>query len=64
MSGHAFTVGQTVRFYPSALQSPGFGGLYVIVRRLPEEAEGPQYQVRGVDGGQQRVVPEMQLRAL
>lgn len=64
MSGHAFAVGQTVKFYPNALQSPGFGGLYVVVRKLPEEAEGPQYQVRCLDGGQQRVVPEMQLRAL
>jgi hypothetical protein len=63
VSTHAFAVGQTVRFLPSPLQSPGVGSLYVVVRKLPEEAEGPQYQVRSVEGGQQRVVPEMQLRA-
>jgi hypothetical protein len=61
-SGHAFAVGQTVRFLPSLLQPAGSGGLYVIVRQLPEEAEGPQYQVCSVEDGQQRVAPEIQLR--
>jgi hypothetical protein len=64
MSGHAFAVGQTVRFFPNALQSRGFGGPYVVIRQLPEEAGGPQYQVKCLDGGQQRVVPEAQLQAL
>jgi len=63
-ASHAFAVGQTVKFLPNALQSPGLGGPYVVVRQLPDEADGPQYQVRCLDGGQQRVVPETQLRGL
>ena len=64
MSGHAFAVGQTVRFFPNAVQSRGFGGPYIVVRQLPQEADGPQYQVKCLEGGQQRVVPETQLQAL
>jgi hypothetical protein len=64
MNSHVFAVGETVRFLPGPLQSPGSGDVYVVVRQLPIEWEGPRYQVKCLNGGPERVVPEIQLRAL
>jgi hypothetical protein len=55
MPQHKYSVGQTVRFTPSAR------GVYTIVRRLPKGSGILQYHVKAEIDGRERVVREDQL---
>ena len=62
MATHKFAVGQTVRFSPHRDQEPATkGGLFKIVRLLPEAGGVPQYRVKSEIDGHERVVREDQL---
>ena len=62
MATHKFAVGQTVRFSPDRDQEPATkGGLFKIVRLLPEAAGVLQYRLKSEIDGHERVVREDQL---
>ena len=57
---HKFKIGQMVRFTPGAHER-GFGGVYRVEARLPEERGDFQYRIKRVDSEHQRVVREEQI---
>ncbi|HVC53174.1 MAG TPA: hypothetical protein VND87_14230 [Stellaceae bacterium] len=61
MTAHKYTAGQNVRFRPDRREDAAAGGLYTIVRRLPEEGSTPQYRIKAKTDGRERVVRENQL---
>ena len=62
MATHKFAVGQTVKFSPPRDQEPATkGGLFKIVRLLPEAGGVLQYRVKSEIGGHERVVREDRL---
>lgn len=61
MSGHKFTIGQTVRFSPDRNQGATVRGSFKITRLLPESASVLQYRVKSQVDGHERVVREDQL---
>jgi hypothetical protein len=62
MATHKFAVGQTVRFSPDRDQEPATkGGLFKIVRLLPEAGGVIQYRVKSEIDGHEHVVREDQL---
>ena len=61
MATHKFAVGQAVRFSPDRDQEHAKGGLFKIVRLLPEAENVLQYHVKSETGGHERVVQEDQL---
>ena len=61
MATHKFAVGQTVRFSPDRGQEHAKGGLFKIVRLLPEAENVLQYRVKSETDGHERVVREDQL---
>jgi len=62
MSRYKFKVGQTVHLIPNRLERVP-GGAYKIERQLPFEGRDPQYRVKNVEDGHERVVNEAQLRS-
>lgn len=61
MSKYKFKVGQTVHLIPSRLERVP-SGAYRIERLLPLEGREPQYRIKHVQDGHERVVHEAQLR--
>jgi len=61
MATHKFAVGQAVRFSPDRDQQHAKGGLFKIVRLLPEAGDALQYRVKSETDGHERVVREDQL---
>jgi hypothetical protein len=61
MATDKFAVGQTVRFSPGPGQEHAKGGLFKIVRLLPEAGNMLQYRVKSETDGQERVAREDQL---
>jgi hypothetical protein len=61
MATHKFAVGQAVWFSPDRDQEHAKGGLFKIVRLLPEAEKVLQYRVKSETGGHERVVQEGQL---
>ena len=71
MAIHKYAAGQTVRFSPDRLQArPNYGlqerpnpdgGLYTIIRTLPEQGNRPQYRIKAKNDGPERVAREDQL---
>ena len=61
MATHRFTVGQTVSFSPDTGQEHAKGGLFKIVRLLPEAGNMLQYRVKSETDGHERVAREDQL---
>lgn len=71
MAIHKYAPGQTVKFSPDRLQArPSFGlqerptfegGIYTIVRTLPEQGNTPQYRIKAKVDGPERVAREDQL---
>ena len=61
MVTHKFAVGQTVGFSPDPGQEHAKGGLFKIVRLLPEAGNMLQYRVKSETDGQERVAREDQL---
>lgn len=59
---HGFTLGQRVELVQGPMDGRTPGGLYEIVRLLPNDAEDREYQIRHASDGHQRVVRESQLR--
>lgn len=57
---YKFAAGQTVVFVPGSDERK-YGGLFEVVRRLPEEHGQHQYRIRSRSDGHQRVVWEYQL---
>jgi hypothetical protein len=62
-TSHEFAVGQKVRFFPGGPDrfAPRRGGVFRVVRLLPEEANVRQYRITSEDDGHERVVREDQL---
>ena len=61
MATHKFAVGQAVWFSPDRDQEHAKGGLFKIVRLLPEAGNMLQYRVKSETDGHERVVREDQL---
>ena len=61
MATHKFAVGQAVRFSPDRHQEHAKGGIFKIVRLLPEAGNVLQYRVKSETDGHERVVREDQL---
>jgi hypothetical protein len=61
MAIHKFAVGQAVRFSPDRGQEHAKGGLFKIIRLLPEAGDALQYRVKSETDGHERVVREDQL---
>ena len=61
MATHKFAVGQAVWFSPDRDQEHAKGGLFKIVRLLPEAENVLQYRVKSETDGHERVVREDQL---
>jgi len=61
MATHKFAVGQVVSFLPDRHQEHAKGGLFKIVRLLPEAGDALQYRVKSEIDGHERVVREEQL---
>ena len=61
MAIHKFAVGQTVRFSADPGQEHAKGGLFKIVRLLPEAGNMLQYRVKSGSDGHERVAREDQL---
>ena len=61
MATHKFAVGQVVSFLPDRHQEHAKGGLFKIVRLLPEAGDALQYRVKSETDGHERVVREEQL---
>ena len=61
MATHKFAVGQAVRFWPDRDQEHLKGGLFKIVRLLPEAENALQYRVKSETDGHERVVREDRL---
>jgi hypothetical protein len=61
MAIHKFAVGQAVHFSPDRYQEYTKGGLFKIVRLLPEAGNTLQYRVKSQTDGHERVVREEQL---
>lgn len=59
MRAHRFKAGQHVRVVRGSHIVPA--GTYEIVRPLPLESASPQYRVRSVGDGRERVVDEADL---
>ena len=58
MATHKFAVGQAVRSSPERDQEHLKGGLFKIVRLLPEAENALQYRVKSETDGHERVVRE------
>jgi hypothetical protein len=63
MSIHKFAVGQMVDFLPGPGDANVPRGKYKIQRLQPSETRDPQYRVKNVVDGHERVVSESQLAA-
>ena len=61
MTGHKFSVGQTVRFEPDRNQHGIAQAPFKVVHLLPEAASVLQYRVKSQLDGHERVVREDQL---
>ena len=61
MAPHKFAVGQAVWFSPDRDQQHAKGGLFKIVRLLPEAGNMLQYRVKSETDGHERVAREDQL---
>lgn len=61
---HKFSAGQSVNYVPNGSIDAGARGSYTIVRALPEAGGVPQYRVKALIDGRERVVLEDQLAAI
>ena len=61
MLEHKFGVGQTVHFSPGRGVDHRSKGRYTIVRLLPTDSNLPQYRIRNIVNGQERIVHEGEL---
>jgi hypothetical protein len=61
MATHKYAPGQSVRFLPARGQDYSAKGVYVIVARLPETDNVPQYRIKAETDSRERVVREDQL---
>ena len=57
MTGHKFNAGQTVSLLQSRSR-PAPKDMFEIVRKLPAEQRGPQYRIKSLLDGHERVVTE------
>lgn len=60
MAAHRFKTGQSVRIAQSAFHAAS-GGLFEIVRLMPQERGINHYRIKASVGGQERVVAEDEL---
>ena len=59
---HSFAVGQSVELVPGRYDGSAPGGIYTVVRQLPNDATDREYRVKNVRDGHERVVRESQIR--
>jgi hypothetical protein len=58
---YRFAVGQDVMFVPEPSEDRSSGGLYKVVRLLPEQGSMPQYRIKAQADGRERVTREDRL---
>jgi hypothetical protein len=61
MQGHKFKLGEDVFLSPSPYLRGAPGGVYTVVRQLPEEAGEFSYRIKSVSEGHERAVKESQI---
>jgi hypothetical protein len=61
MARYKFSVGETVDFVPGAGDANIPYGKYKVQRQLPTEYREPQYRVKNLADGHERVVTESRL---
>jgi hypothetical protein len=61
MPEHKFHLGEDVVLSPSPYLRGAPGGLYTVVRQLPEEAGEFSYRIKSVHEGYERAVKESQI---
>lgn len=59
---HSFTVGQSIEFVPGRFDGSAPGGIYTVVRLLPNDSGDREYRVKNIRDGHERVVRESQIR--
>jgi hypothetical protein len=59
---HRFRSGQTVRLNRGYPHRAASGGLYQVVRQLPDKAGDPQYRIKSASEPHERVVTESDLQ--
>lgn len=59
---HSFAVGQSIEFVPGKFDGSAPGGMYTVLRLLPNDSTDREYRVRNVRDGHERVVRESQIR--
>jgi hypothetical protein len=64
VSDHKFAVGQNVEFSPDWLLNKTSKGQYTIVRLYPKADNVPQYRIKSVRDGHERMVLEDRLDRL
>ena len=63
MSVRNFRIGQVVNYRPAVRRRNAFGR-YQVIRFLPQRKDGePQYQIKHLDEGQERIAGESELRS-
>jgi hypothetical protein len=62
MSAHKFRIGQSVNYRPAVRRSAL--GKYQVIRFLPQRKDGePEYQIKHLNEGHERVANESELRS-
>ena len=59
---HSFAVGQSIEFVPGRFEGSAPGGMYTVVRLLPNDSGDREYRIKNVRDGHERVVRESQIR--
>lgn len=62
MPRHSFAVGQSIEFVPGRFDGAAPGGIYTVVRQLPNDAGDREYRVKHARDGHERVIRESQMR--
>jgi hypothetical protein len=61
MSNYKFRIGQSVQLSPTASRNAS-GGVYVVIKQLPENAGEYEYRIKSVNEPHERLVRESELR--
>lgn len=62
MPRHSFLVGQSIEFVPGRFDGAAPGGIYTVVRQLPNDSGDREYRVKHFRDGHERVIRESQMR--
>jgi hypothetical protein len=63
MPEHKFRIGQAVEYFGSRRFDRLAGGRYTVVRLLPIDGDTPQYRIKSLLDGRERMVHESEIAA-